>query len=414
MLFFNKKIKLIPSHWLALADQVFVSGSNFLIGIILARAFGAEVFGLYVIATTYQMYANTFQSSLVVSPMVTALPHQQDENKRNNLVSGFLFCALILILISMLCITLIAHVIGVYVPSLQLGSNTLPLMLAIVGFQLQDWLRKALYAMQKVESVLWLDIAAYGGQLTSLGLLFFDQKLTPESALLSLGCVFLLAAFFMLVVENILPSYKHAKLVIETYWRGSRDFFISWQLQWAGSQGLMLIGGGFLGKEVVGAIRATQNLAAPLNVIFQWMENIVPIKAVAHLKKGGLPAMHAFLGNIGKIGGVAIGLAVVFLYFFSESIIGFLYGASYKPYAFFVVLQGLHLWQGHFYRLELFACRARENSLDVARASLIVALVSVGAAIIAIQPLGGTGILCAGILGQTVSYLYLLYRRKSY
>lgn len=410
---YNQLASRVPSHWLALADQVFVSGSNFLIGVILARALGAEKFGLYVIASTYLMYANTFQSSLVVSPMMTAVPHEQEHSAKQYLLSGFLCYALILMLCSVVGITLIAHFLGIYVPSLRLGSNTMPLILAIVGFQIQDWLRRALYAIQRADSVLLLDILSYGGLMLSLVLLFFEAKLSPETALISMGAIFFISALMMLIVKKIVPSLEQAKAVARKYWRGSRDFFLAWQLQWAGSQGLMLVGGGFLGKEVVGAIRATQNLAAPLNVVFQWMENVVPVRAVAHYKKSGLPAMHKFLGRIGKIGGVAFAIAVFALYFVSEPVIGFLYGDSYKPFAFYVVLQGIYLWQGHFYRLELFACRATESTADVARASLIVAIVSVLVALISIHTLGGAGIMWALILGQTASYLYLLYRRRA-
>jgi O-antigen/teichoic acid export membrane protein len=408
----NQTIKKIPSHWLALADQVLVSGSNFAVGIILARAFGVQTFGLYVIATTYLMYANTFQSSLVVSPMMTAIPHELDETKRQNLVSGFLCYALMLSFLSVIGIALVAYILGAVVPTLHLGANTVPLMLAIIGFQLQDWLRRALYALQKTERVVLLDIMAYGGQILSLAVLYYEKLLTPVTALLSMAGIFFFAAIIILMAQNIMPNYKQATQVAKTYWRGSRDFFIAWQLQWAGSQGLMLVGGGFLGKEVVGAIRATQNLAAPLNVIFQWMENVIPVRAVAHLKRSGLPAMHQFLGRIGKIGGVVFGIAVIGLYFVSEPLIVFLYGETYRPYAFFVVLQGIYLWQGHFYRLELFACRATDNTAEVARASLIVAIVSIGVALISIHLLGGSGIMLALILGQTASYLYLLYRRK--
>ena len=90
----------------------------------------------------------------------------------------------------------------------------------------------------------------------------------------------------------------------------------------------------------------------------------------------------------------------------------FLYGESYRPYAFLVVLQGVYLWQGHFYRLELFACRATENTIDIARASLRIASVSILTALIVVHFMGAAGIMLALILGQLASYLYLLYRQK--
>lgn len=405
-------MKKIPSHWIALADQVLVSGCNFLIGVILARAFGVQIFGLYVIATTFLLYANTFQSSLVVSPMMIAIPHETDGSKQKNLLSGFLGYSLMLSFLTVIGTALVAYFLGEFLPTLQLGNNFWPLMLAIVGFQPQDWLRRALYAQQKMSSVFLLDFLAYGMQIASLAILNYQQLLSPATALLSMATVFFSSAFLGMTIERLLPNYKHALNVIRFHWRGSRDYFFSWQLQWAGTQGLMLVGGGILGPHAVGAIRATQNLAAPLNVVFQWMENVIPVRAVGQLKSGGLSAMYKFLSRIGKIGGVIFGFVVVGLYFISEPLVSFLYGETYRPYAFLVVLQGVYLWQGHFYRLELFACRATENTLDIARASLIVALVSIIVALVAVHILGATGIMLALILGQTFSYLYLLCRRN--
>ncbi|MDO9205533.1 lipopolysaccharide biosynthesis protein [Methylotenera sp.] len=404
--------KSIPSHWVALADQVLVSGVNFVIGVILARTFGVEVFGVYIIAITFLFYANTFQSSLVISPMMTAIPHETDEAKREELLSGFFGYALILIVLSVVGIAIVTYLLGVMVASLHLGANTGPLLLAIIGFQLQDWLRRALYALHQTSRVFLLDLLAYGGQLASLAILYYKNALTPSSALLSMAVVFFLSALLIITIQNIVPSFKQALLVIKTHWRGSRDFFVAWQLQWAGSQGLALFGGGVLGPQIVGALRASMNLVAPVNVLFQWMENVIPVRAVTHLKKGGLPEMYHFLSRLAWIGGVLFGVVVVGLYFFAEPLLGLIYGESYRPYALFVILQAVHIWLSHFYRLEFFACRATHRTADIARASLIMALVAIGTGVFGVYLIGGSAVILALILGQSVSHLYLFYRRK--
>lgn len=406
------KFEKVPSHWLALADQVLVSGSNFTVGIILARTFGVQLFGVYVIATTFLLYANTFQSSLVVSSMMTAIPHEVDEEKKQILLSGFLGYAISLSFVCAIGIALISNLLGSLFPSLQLGINLWPLMLAIFGFQLQDWLRRALYAQQKVQGVLVLDSMAYGSQMLCLGLLYLENSITPSTALFSTAGAFFFSALLMLVVYKISPSLKFALYVIKTYWKGSRDYFAAWQLQWIGSQGVILVGGGALGQEIVGAIRAIQNLTGPMNIIFQWMENVIPVRAIAHLKNSGMSGMYHFLGKVGKLGGAMLGLVVLVMYFYAEVIVVFLYGEAYRAYSFYAVLQGMYFWLGHFYRMELYACRALEKSIDVARASLIIALASPIVTLLLVKSLGGVGIMLALIFGQTTSYLFLLYRRK--
>lgn len=410
----NLIVKKIPSHWLALADQLLVSGSNFAVGVMLARTFGAVVFGSYVIATTFLYYANTFQSSLVISPMTTAIPHETNEFKRQELMSGFLGYSIALILLSVLGIASITYVLGKLVVSLHLGENTIPLLLAIIGFQLQDWLRRALYALQKVGLGLLLDALAYGGQLIVLITLYYKYVLTPSTALYAMAITFFISAIFILLTQSVAPSFKNTLQVVKTHWRGSRDFFVAWQLQWASSQGLSLFGAGILGPQIIGALRATMNLVAPVNVLFQWLENIIPVRAVAHLKKSGLSGMYKFLIKLAWIGGLLFGVMVVGFYFFAELLLSFLYGDEYKPYAFFAVLQAVFFMLSHFYRLEFFACRATNRTADIATASLIMALGAIAFGVIGIHALGGNAIILALIFGQTISHLYLIYKRKQF
>lgn len=407
-------MKRIPSHWVALTDQILVSGVNFVIGVLLARTFGVDVFGSYSIAVAFLFYANTFQSSLVISPMMTAIPYETDDARRQELLSGFFGYALILSLLSIMGISLITSLLGAMVPTLHLGGNVGPLLLAIIGFQFQDWLRKALYAQHKTEWVFLLDTLAYGGQFLLLIVLYFQHLLTPATALFSMAGVFFMAAFVIIITQKIIPNFTYAWHVVKTNWRGSRDFFLSWQLQWASSQGLTLFGGGVLGPQIVGALRVSGNLVAPVNVLFQWLDNVIPVRAVAHLKNDGLTGMNKFLSRIGWIGGVLLAVMVVALYFFAEPLLVFLYGESYRPYAYLVVLQAFYCWMSHFYRLEFFACRATSRTADIARASLIMAIMSIATGVLGVLWIGASALLLALILGQSVSYAYLLYRRKRF
>ncbi len=404
--------KLIPSHWVALADQVLVSGVNFVIGVMLARTFGVEIFGTYVIAMAFLYYANTFQSSLVISPMMTAVPHETDEIRRQQMLSGFFGFALMLSLLTVAGIALVTYILGTMVSSLHLGKNFGPLMLAILGFQSQDWLRRAFYAQRKTGWVFILDFIAYGGQLATLAVLYFQQALTPATTLLTTAGIFFLSSLLILIPQNIFPNFKQALQVVKLHWRESRDYFVSWQLQWVSSQGLGLFGGGVLGPQVLGALRASTNLVAPVNVLFQWLENIIPVRTVVHLKKGGLPGMYSFLSRLAWIGTLPFGLMVVGLYFFAGPLLGFLYGDEYRPYAYFVTLQAVYLWLSHYYRLEFYACRATNRITDIARASLIFAIISIGAGVLGVYWIGESALIIAPIVGQSVSHLYLFYRRK--
>ena len=63
----------------ALADQVLVSGSNFLSTIVLARALGIEEFGRYVLAWAIIVFMQNIQYAAVSSAMLSIGPKQSIE-----------------------------------------------------------------------------------------------------------------------------------------------------------------------------------------------------------------------------------------------------------------------------------------------------------------------------------------------
>ena len=67
----------------ALADQVIVSGSNFLSNILLARILGIEEFGRYVLAWTVVLFVQGLQFSAVSSTMLSIGPKHDAEAARS-------------------------------------------------------------------------------------------------------------------------------------------------------------------------------------------------------------------------------------------------------------------------------------------------------------------------------------------
>ncbi len=58
----------------AIGDQALVSGANFLTAALLIRRLGADEFGVFALAWTLLLLANSVQNALVLSPMLTLSP----------------------------------------------------------------------------------------------------------------------------------------------------------------------------------------------------------------------------------------------------------------------------------------------------------------------------------------------------
>lgn len=403
--------KLIPSshsHMWSLGDQALVSGSNFIIGVLLARMMGLEAFGAYVVAQTYLLYANTFQASLVVSPMMTAVPAETDSRTQHQMVRGFFGYTLLVLCVTLVGVQILAWLMGLWSEHLGLAHLAWALALAMVGFQLQDWLRRALYVKTANRAVFFSDLLAYGGQLAALGWLGYTDELTPNTALLAMALAFFCSAVATALSYGIHPSYAEARMVIRQYWGASRDFLATWQLQWLGSQGVVLLGAGMIGQQAAGAIRAAQNLLGPINVAFQWMDNVVPVRAALHLRDGGRRALIAYLGRIGIVGGVVLGVFAILLMPVDEWLMAFLYGEEYRPFAILVVFQALYYFFGHGYRMAAYYHRAIGETRILAHSSFWWAVVSVALALLAVHEVGERGIMMALIAGEVAALLYLV------
>lgn len=409
-----KLVKLIHSGnaWSGL-DQTLVSGINFLIGIALARTLGLEGYGVYAVAQTYLLYANTFQASLVVAPMMTAVPASRSALEQRELLSGY-FAYMILVLVATVCLVLaVGWSLGLWFEAIGLHGLALPLGAAMCCFQAQDWLRRALYARDQARYVFAGDVLAYGGQLLVLLVLARWEMLTPSSALWALAGTFGVSALITAGSLRLVPSARQMVLVVRTEWRASRDFWASWQLQWVASSGVVLVGTSLIGVQAAGAIRAVQNLTGPITVFFQWMDNVVPVRCVNRLRAGGTADLVAFLGRLNVAGVVVLSVIGVVLSVFAGPLLGWVYGEAFAPFALLVALQVAYYVAQHSYRMEAYLRRSLAQTELLARASFVWALVAVASAAATVPVFAEQGILAGMLLGQLAALGYLRWVRRS-
>ncbi|MGE5708322.1 MAG: hypothetical protein ACM3YO_08315, partial [Bacteroidota bacterium] len=184
-----------------------------------------------------------------------------------------------------------------------------------------------------------------------------------------------------------------------------RDLLFATQLQWAGSQGVLLVGAGILGPQVAGGIRAAQNLVGFLNTLLLVVENTVPVKAAYRYAQEGLEGLEAFFRRTNILGGTVLcGLAVL-LVLLAEPLIQLLYGAEYRAYAFVVFWQSLYFILGFLYRQLTYFHRTVSNTTVIAGTSLLSSALSLALVLLLAKNLTPLGIMLALVAGQAASLL---------
>jgi O-antigen/teichoic acid export membrane protein len=398
---------------LTILDQALVSGSNFITGIILVRGLGLIEFGRFTIAYAILLLANSVQLSFISSPMITLGSLCATPEERRSFVRGIygvqlIFCA----------ITSVFAVVGtsIYVSfrhSAGAAGFLLPFASAVVAFLMQDWLRRYYFTVAKASASVWNDAISYLGQVVVLCFLWWAHRLTMNTALWSIaltsGAAFLLGA----VLEHLGCTRQETR----QSWRQSHaisiDLGIANQLQWLVYQGAMLIGAGVVGAQAAGGVRATQNIVGPVNVAYQAMENIVPVRAAEEMKRGGIERVTAFLFRFGSVGFVALLVFFSAAALFARQFLSFFYGRQLHAYAAVLDLQMLYFLLTWPIRQVAFLFRTIKYTRPILIGSVIAAALSLAAVYPAVRGFGAAGIMLAAVAAQigNLSYMVVTWRR---
>jgi O-antigen/teichoic acid export membrane protein len=276
----------------------------------------------------------------------------------------------------------------------------LPFASAAVAFLMQDWLRRYYFTVGKAAASLWNDVISYLGQVVVLCLLWWAHRLTLNTALWSIaitsGAAFALGA----VLERLGCSREETRESWRQAHSISIDLGIANQLQWLVYQGAMLIGAGVVGAQAAGGVRATQNIVGPVNVAYQAMENIVPVRAAEEMKRGGIERVSAFLFRFGSIGFVALLVFFSAAALFSRQFLSFFYGHQLHAYAAVLDLQMLYFLLTWPIRQVTFLFRTIRHTRPILVGSIVASVVSLAAVYPAVRGFGALGIMLAAVAAQ--------------
>ena len=399
-------MRLQPTHWL-LADQAVVSGCNFLVGLLLARFLGVHGFGQWTLVLGVVLYINTIAGALIWLPMLTIVPSMGEPDDGRRFILGALACQLQLA-------GVLAALVGAgawLMSSLEPEWFNERLVLGLVGvslaFQLQEWVRRACFAVRHAAPAFWMDLLTYGGQVLCVCALQQAGMLDIGSALLGIAMAYLAGFVLGLLFTRWRPDWSGWRLAWRKLLAMGRSYLFGEQTQWVGTAGLLYVAAHLVGPQAAGAVRAVQGLLGPTNVLFQAFNNLVqPQSAAAHLT-GGRPALNALLMKVGWQFGVPLGLGLLVLSVMGNEAMALAFGSDYARYG------GLVGWQCAQVALTfvwlLFMCKVRTvgRPAHIFLSGSVQAGVSVGAVLLLAPVFAESGVLVASGLGLLAALVVL-------
>jgi O-antigen/teichoic acid export membrane protein len=396
-----------------LADQILVSGSNFLTGIILVRGLGLVAFGQFTVAYVILLLANSIQLSFIASPMITLGSLCATDQERRDFVRGVFGVQISFCAIAAVGAVAATIVYWLFDKSGMPSHFLLPFSVAVALFLMQDWLRRYYFTVGKANHALWNDAISYVGQALVLLALWASHRLTISTAFWTIGITSGLAFIAGAIFERLQTNLADSRNAWHRIRSLSIDLGIANQLQWLVYQGAMLVGASVAGPQAAGGVRATQNVIGPVNVAYQAMENIVPIRAAEEMRRGGLHGAAKFLFRFGAAGFVALLVLFSSASLLSGRFLSFFYGHKLQAYADVLNLQMLYFLLAWPMRQLSFLFRTIERTRPILMAAVVAAITSLSLVYPMVQAYGARGIVLAAVAGQigNLIYLSLTWRR---
>jgi len=296
----------------ALTDQAIVSATNFLTSVMLARFMGLHEFGIFTLAWMSVAFANSIQNSLIVAPMMSVGPKQEEKNR------SFYFGAVFFqefVLVSSYFIVAFAALsfFGNHFRHAELHQLAAPLAVSAFAYQTQDFIRRYFFATCQSRIALADDALSYIPQLPLIFLLYKLGRLNSATALWVMAgtSIFgLVVAWFWM--ERIEFQWGWIKAVSWRHWKISCWLTGSALMGWTSSNLFVIAAPVYYGAAAAGVLRASQNLMGVANIWFLGLDNIVPAEAARRLHGGGIHSMLAYIRSILlKWGGLTLFFALV-------------------------------------------------------------------------------------------------------
>jgi O-antigen/teichoic acid export membrane protein len=325
---------------LALLDQALVSGINFVTGVLAARILTPIEFGQYVLAFTVIFAVNTFQSALVVDPMLSI------GAKKTSDVAVPYFSAILLhqgaLSIALCTMMFVAYsVASFFFSTWGLEALIWPLVLTTTAFQWQEFMRRYFFARGRVLTATINDAVRYGTQI--VGVIAVMRWATAPTS----------SDLLLVVAASGAISLGHAAIYFgpvrwrrdiigssfREHWRYSAWLVPTSGLRAANSATLISAAGYFYGAGAAGVLRAAQNLVAFVHIFYMGLDSIGLAKAAQALSLHGTNALRNISLKLAIVGGGTIIIALAIVGLSAKWLLILFYGDRYQGIEYLV-----HLW----------------------------------------------------------------------
>jgi len=322
---------------IAFLDQAFVSGGNFLSGILMARAFGAYEFGAFTLGWLIVEFMSSLHFAAIIQPMLNIGVNEDDSRKREYYTAVaaqhivFSGCAGLLVWGSV-------GFAGNLFPDFDLQRLAMPLGLATIAYQWHGFCRRYLFARERPVAALCNDVLRFCIQLSALLALpvLWAQPQSSAGIWIVAGACSVSAAQGVVLFGRLEWDSTAFCRILSRHWNFSKWLMSSAVMYWMTSQAFYVMSGFILGAATTGRLMAALAITLALNVILQALDSFAPAQAAAAMRRGGSAELRRYIERLALLIAVMMGAIVIIVNLEPESLIRLIYGEEYTGVGFMV------------------------------------------------------------------------------
>jgi O-antigen/teichoic acid export membrane protein len=391
--------RLGAENLLGLSDQILISLSNFATMIVVARALPPRGFGVFSLAYAALIFANNLQGALLTQPHnVLGAALSGSEYRRyttGTAVAQLVFTA------ALASVCTCAYVTG-HLLNLSGAGILLPLALALVAWQLQEFTRRVLYTERRLAAAVFNDAVSYGAQAVALIVLWRIGRMTAQNAITVVAATCLIASIIGYIQTRTSFQRTFNPGSIRANWNTGKWLGAATIGSYASTQLYVYLAAAMIGAGAVGILTAAETLLRPVGVLLNFLETALPTR-LAHVAHGAGPdELHDQITTLTTRIGVLCGAYCVAVAVVADPAMRFAYGPQYAGFPWVVRLLAAYYFVSAFVRLASVALRVvrATRSIFVAQAYASVISLAGGWTLIALGGVAGAaaGMVIAGLV----------------
>lgn len=401
---------------LAVLDQGLISGSNFLIGILLARWLVPGAYGAYTLAFSIFLFLSGFHNSLILEPM-SVFGAGQHKEQLPAYLGKLLRLQFVLTFGMALLLALAVSVFAHFASNSALPSALWGASLAIPWILSFWFCRRSAYL--ELRSALAVRSAAVYCLLVLLLLYLSEQLglLLPFTAFLMQALASLAASAVLLV--SIRPQFTSIdtspsmRMILNQHWKYGRWVVGTSLVSWLSGNAYYVLVASLLRMEDVAALRALQNFVLPMTQFLTAITLLLlPWASAQFAEQGGV----GFRTSIRKISLLFVTGAVVYLVcivLFGNWLMVTLYAGRYVQVAYLLPLAVLPLLMAAATQGPGIALAAMQAPSKVFWGYAVAAAITIVVGVPLTHYRGIVGAMSAMVISQSASFAVVVYFYKT-